>query len=104
VFFSSTDPAGIVSFTNTCWGQLLDPSRMPPGEVCPPAEDCYRFALSHPSVDVAVCGPKNDDELSCALRAIQQGPLDPEEMLEMRRLGDHIRNTRRLADRLNPLS
>jgi aryl-alcohol dehydrogenase-like predicted oxidoreductase len=100
----SIAPPGIVSFTNTCWGQLLDPSRMPAGESCPPAEDCYRFALSHPSVDVAVCGPKNDDELSTALLALRQGPLDPEEMERMQRIGKHIRETRRLADRLNPLA
>lgn len=100
----SVDPPGIVSFTNTCWGQLLDPSRMPAGESCPPAEDCYRFALSQRSVDVAVCGPKNDDELSSALLAVRRGPLDPDEMLKMRRIGRHIRETRRLADRLNPLS
>lgn len=98
------EPPGIVSFTNTCWGQLLDPSRMPPGESCPPAEDCYRFALSQPCVDVAVCGPKNDEELTCALQALRRGPLDPEEMLRMRRIGAHIREKRRLADRLNPLS
>jgi aryl-alcohol dehydrogenase-like predicted oxidoreductase len=100
----SADPPGIVSFTNTCWGQLLDPSRMPAGESCPPAEDCYRFALSQPSVDVAVCGPKNDAELSSALLAIRKGPLDPDEMRKMRRIGQHIRDTRRLTDRLNPLS
>lgn len=100
----SVDPPGIVSFTNTSWGQLLDPSRMPPGETCPPAEDCYRFALSEPCVDVAVCGPKNDAELSSALLAIQRGPLDHEEMLKMRRIGKHIRETRRLSDRLSPLS
>jgi aryl-alcohol dehydrogenase-like predicted oxidoreductase len=95
---------GIVSFTNTCWGQLLDPSRMPAGESCPPAEDCYRFALSQEAVDVAVCGPKNDDELSSALLALRKGPLDPDEMRCMRRIGQHIRATRRLTDRLNPLS
>lgn len=98
------DPPGIVSFTNTCWGKLLDPSRMPAGETCPPAEDCYRFALSQPSVDVAVCGPKHDDELSSALLALRRGPLDPDEMRKMRRIGTHIRETPRLADRLNPLS
>ena len=95
---------GIVSFTNTCWGQLLDPSRMPRGESCPPAEDCYRFALSQRCVDVAVCGPKNDEELSSALLALRRGPLDPEELRRMRRIGEHIRNSRRLADRLNPLA
>jgi aryl-alcohol dehydrogenase-like predicted oxidoreductase len=100
----SVDRPGIVSFTNTCWGQLLDPSRMPPGESCPPAEDCYRFALSQKAVDVAVCGPKNDAELSSALLALRKGPLDPDEMRTMRRIGQHIRGTRRLSDRLNPLS
>lgn len=95
---------GIVSFTNTCWGQLLNPSRMPPGEPCPPAEDCYRFALSHPCVDVAVCGPKNDDELNSALLALRKGPLDLEEMQRMRRIGQHIRDNKKLSDRLNPLS
>lgn len=100
----SVDPPGIVSFTNTCWGQLLDPSRMPAGESCPPAEDCYRFALSQPCVHVAVCGPKNDDELSSALLALRQGPLDPQEKAKMQRIGKHIRETRRISDRLNPLS
>jgi hypothetical protein len=100
----SVDRPGIVSFTKTCWGQLLDPSRMPPGQSCPPAEDCYRFALSQRSVDVAVCGPKNDDELSSALLSLRREPLDPDEMLNMRRMGKHIRETRKLADRLNPLA
>jgi aryl-alcohol dehydrogenase-like predicted oxidoreductase len=100
----SVHPPGIVSFTNTCWGQLLDPSRMPAGQLCPPAEDCYRFALSQERVDVAICGPKNDGELSVALRALRKGPLDPEELARMRRIGQHIRETRRLSDRLNPLS
>lgn len=100
----SVQPPGIVSFTNTCWGQLLDPSRMPPGESCPPAEDCYRFALSQRCIDVAVCGPKNDEELTCALQALRRGPLDASEMQRMRRIGAHIRESRRLADRLNPLS
>lgn len=97
-------PPGIVSFTNTGWGQLLDPTRMPPGDSCPPAEDCYRFALSQGCVDIAVCGPKNDDELSSALRTIERGPLDPEEMLKIRRIGRYIRGKQTLADRLNPLS
>jgi aryl-alcohol dehydrogenase-like predicted oxidoreductase len=39
---------GIVSFTNTCWGRLLDPARMPPGQAPVRATDCYRFALSPP--------------------------------------------------------
>lgn len=95
---------GIVSFTNTCWGRLLDPARMPPGQAPVRATDCYRFALSNPNVDVAICGPKNDDELSCALAALDQGPLDEEEMARIRLIGRHVRNNKTLGDRLNPLA
>ena len=41
---------GIVAYTATRWGHLLDPSKMPPNESPPRARDCYRFALSHPAV------------------------------------------------------
>lgn len=95
---------GIVSFTNTCWGRLLDPARMPPGQAPPRATDCYRFALSNPKVDVAVCGPKNDDELNCALSALDEGALDEEEMARLRLIGSHVRDHRTLRDRLDPLA
>jgi aryl-alcohol dehydrogenase-like predicted oxidoreductase len=95
---------GIVSFTNTCWGQLLDRRRMPPGQPPVRATDCYRFALSNPKVDVAVCGPKNDEELTAALCALDEGPLDEEEMARMRLIGRHVRDNRTLGDRLNPLA
>jgi aryl-alcohol dehydrogenase-like predicted oxidoreductase len=95
---------GIVSFTNTCWGQLLDPARMPPGQAPVRATDCYRFALSNPKVDVAVCGPKNEEELSCALSALKEGPLSEEEMARIRAIGRHVRDATTLRDRLNPLA
>jgi aryl-alcohol dehydrogenase-like predicted oxidoreductase len=95
---------GMVSFTNTCWGRLLDPARMPPGQAPIRATDCYRFALSNPKIDVAVCGPKNDDELSCALAALDEGPLDEAEMARIRLVGRHVRNNKTLRDRLDPLA
>ncbi len=81
---------GIVSYTSTRWGHLLDPKKMPPGESPPPARDCYRFALSHPAVTVALCGPSSREEMQEAIRALEAGPLDAEEMARMRRIGDHI--------------
>jgi predicted aldo/keto reductase-like oxidoreductase len=63
---------------------------MPPGEAPPPARDCYRFALSHAAVDLVLCGPKNRDELQEAIRALDAGPLSPEEQARMRRIGDHV--------------
>lgn len=81
---------GIVAYTATRWGHLLDPKKMPPGEEPPPARDCYRFALSHPAVSLALCGPANREQMQEALRALDAGPLDADEMARMRRIGDHV--------------
>jgi len=81
---------GILAYTATRWGHLCDPAKMPAGEPPPPARDCYRFALSHPDVDVVLCGPRNREEMQEALRALDAGPLSPEESKRMHRIGDHI--------------
>jgi predicted aldo/keto reductase-like oxidoreductase len=82
---------GIVSFTATRWGQLLNPKKMPAGEAAPSGSDCYRFVLSHPVVDVCVCGPKNRAQIQEALRTLDLGPLSQEELERMKRIGDHVR-------------
>jgi aryl-alcohol dehydrogenase-like predicted oxidoreductase len=80
----------IVAYTATRWGHLLDPKKMPPGEKPPPARDCYRFVLSHPAVSLALCGPANREQMQEALRALDAGPLDADEMARMLRIGDHV--------------
>jgi aryl-alcohol dehydrogenase-like predicted oxidoreductase len=79
---------GIVSFTATSWGQLLQTKNVPAGDAVPTAGDAYRFVLSNPSVDVAMTGPKNAAQLTEALDAWEKGPMSPEEMAWMRRVGD----------------
>ncbi len=81
---------GIVTYTATRWGQLLKPGKMPPGEAPPTAADCYRFALSHPAVDVCMTGPGDIAQMRQALRALELGPLSAEEMSRLRRLGDWL--------------
>jgi aryl-alcohol dehydrogenase-like predicted oxidoreductase len=81
---------GIVSYTATRWGRLLKKKMMPSGEEPPPASHCYRFALTNPSVDVCVCGPKDARQMEEALRTLDLGPLSPEEMARMIRIGDHV--------------
>ena len=81
---------GIVSFTNTRWGDLLNPKKMPAGMSPPTAPDCYRFVLSHPAVHVAICGPKNDDEMAAGLTALKAGPMGEEDLSRMRVIGDHV--------------
>jgi aryl-alcohol dehydrogenase-like predicted oxidoreductase len=81
---------GLVSFTATRWGDLLNPRKMPPGEKPPRAADCYRFVMTHPMVDVCLAGPKNLEEMREALTALQLGPLSEEEMARMKHVGSYI--------------
>ncbi len=85
---------GIASFTNTRWGDLLKAENMPAGDRPASAPDCYRFALSNPNVQVAICGPANDGEMQEALDVLKQGPLDEYEMARMRRIGEHVHGVR----------
>jgi aryl-alcohol dehydrogenase-like predicted oxidoreductase len=81
---------GIISYTATRWGQLLNARKMPSKEAPPSASDCYRFVLSCPAVDVCMCGPKDTAQMREALRALKLGPLNPEELERMRKIGDYV--------------
>ena len=82
---------GVVSYTATRWGQLLQEKKMPPNESPPSASDCYRFVLSHPAVDICMTGPKNMEEMRQALRSLDLGPMNEAELARMRKIGDHVR-------------
>ena len=90
----SDNRPGIVSFTATSWGQLLNPRYTPDGERTPTASDCYRFVLSHPDVNVCVTGPASADHVEAALRARELGPMSPEELDWMRRVGAELNRRR----------
>jgi len=81
---------GISTYTATRWGKLLRAKNMPPGEAPVTAAECYRFALSHPAVDVCMAGPKTEQQMLEGLLALSQGPLDSTEMERVRRIGDHV--------------
>ncbi len=83
---------GMVSYTATRWGQLLNQKNMPPGVSPPTAVDCYRFVLTNPAVDICMTGPKNLEMMKENLRALELGPMSEEEMGKMRKIGDHIYN------------
>jgi len=81
---------GVVTYTTTRWGDLCDPAKTPPDERTPTGADCYRFAISRPEVDLCLAGPDNVEQMKQALAALDQGPMDQEELAWMRRVGDHI--------------
>ncbi len=85
-----TDGPGLIAYTATRWGHLLDPRKMPAGESPASASDCYRFALSNPSVDMVLCGPSDRGQMQEAAGALDKGPLLAAELERMRRIGDHV--------------
>jgi predicted aldo/keto reductase-like oxidoreductase len=86
----NNDRPGIVTYTATRWGNLLNPKKMPPGETTPTASDWYRFVITNPDIDVCMSGPKNEDEMKEALRTIDLGPLDTDALERMRRIGAFV--------------
>jgi predicted aldo/keto reductase-like oxidoreductase len=54
----------------------------------PEPGDLYRYALSHPGVDVVLTGPRNRREIDHALAAVARGPLSAEEMQLLDEWGD----------------
>ncbi len=86
----ATRRPGLVAFTATRWGHLCDARRTPPGERTPTGSDCYRFALSHPAVDVVLCGPDRREHVHQALAALDLGAMTEDELAWMRRVGDHV--------------
>jgi aryl-alcohol dehydrogenase-like predicted oxidoreductase len=82
---------GVVSYTATSWGQLLDRRLVPAGERLPRATDCYRFALSQPAVDACWCGPSNRAQLDEALLALDEGPFTEADDAWLRRVGVEVR-------------
>ncbi len=89
-FCGGENRPGMISFTATRWGQLLKESKMPPGEVPLTAKECYRFVLSNPAVDVCMTGARNLEMMRENLETLDSGPLIPEEMERIRRIGDHV--------------
>jgi len=89
-FLKADSRPGVVIFTATKWGRLLDPKKMPPGEQPLTAADCYRFVLSNPLVDVCMTGTKTLDQMRDNLKALDLGPLTADELARMRRVGDYL--------------
>jgi aryl-alcohol dehydrogenase-like predicted oxidoreductase len=101
------DPPGVVAYTATRWGDLINPKLAPAGEPTPRASDCYRFALSNPGVQVCIAGPKNREELDEAMAALDRGPMREDELAWMKRVGAEVKKHARpnsgavtIADRL----
>lgn len=88
--FKSKDRPGIVSFTATRWGKLLNPKNMPKGESALTAADCYRYVLSNPSVDVCMMGIRNSEQLRQNISIMEMGALDTDELNRIEKIGEYV--------------
>jgi aryl-alcohol dehydrogenase-like predicted oxidoreductase len=88
---AAPEKPGVVAYTATRWGGLIDRRLVPAAETLPRASDCYRFALTNPAVDVVICGPKDGAELDEAMAALDRGPLSNDELAWMKRVGDGVK-------------
>lgn len=81
---------GIISYTATRWGMLLQPlpaRGFPEGMTGP---ECYRFVLGHPMVDLAWCAAQTPGELRDDVAGVMAGPLDAARLNDVRRYGDAV--------------
>jgi len=89
-YLKDKDRPGVVSFTATDWQKLLKPKKMPPGEKPLTAQECYRFVLSNPAVDVCMMGAKNIEQMRANLEGLENWPLTDEEMKRIQFIGKYV--------------
>lgn len=89
-FLPEENPPGITIYTATCWRKLMKAKLMPEGEPPLTAAECYRFVLSNPHVDLCMSGPASTAQLDETMKGLEKGPLSPEEMERIKRIGDYI--------------
>ncbi len=91
---SREDRPGVIAYTATRWGMLLEP--LPElGFTGMTAAECYRFSLGHPAVDTVWCAPGSSAELREDVEGARAGPLEPGRLEEVRRFGDTVHDAAR---------
>lgn len=83
---------GILTFTATCYGRLLQPAPgMPADAVLPTAVDCYRYSLSQPGVSACLSAPRSHRELAQNLEVLGRPAMVPEALEAMQAHGARVR-------------
>jgi aryl-alcohol dehydrogenase-like predicted oxidoreductase len=83
---------GVLTFTATCYGRLLQPvPGMPSDAVLPSAVDCYRYGLSQPGVSACLTAPRSHRELLQNLEVLARPTMMPEALEAMRAHGARVR-------------
>ena len=89
-YIKGEDMPGIVSFTSTRWGKLINPKRIPEGHKPITAVDSYRFVLSNPSVQVCMVGARDREQMHEDLEVLNLGPMAEAELNDIRKTGEYL--------------
>ena len=79
----------VIAFTCTRWGSLLN-GHPQWHEPTPTAADCYRYALYHPAVHVALTAPATLSQLQSNLSVLNAPPLASAEIERWQDYGDLV--------------
>jgi predicted aldo/keto reductase-like oxidoreductase len=86
---------GIIGYTATRWGMLLEPLPRRGFPKAMTGAECYRFVLGHPTVDMAWCAARTPAELREDVQGALAGPLDPTRLEQVRAFGDAVHGAAR---------
>ncbi len=78
--------AGVLTFSNLCWGRMLRPSFGDP----PAPADCYRYSLAQPGVTTAISGPRDILQLRENLRVLEEPDLPADRLAALRAFGERV--------------
>jgi aryl-alcohol dehydrogenase-like predicted oxidoreductase len=81
--------AGVLTFSNLCYGRMLHRSPAPLSAPVTPA-DCYRYSLSQPGVHACIAAPRRRSELLEDLAVAADPTLSDARQAELRVHGDHV--------------
>ena len=86
---------GIIAYTATRWGMLLQPLPKQGFPAAMTAPECYRFSLSNPAVDTVLCAARSAGEIRDDAAGAAAGTLSEERLGEVRRFGDAVHEAAR---------
>ena len=89
-YYQQVHRPGIVAFTATRWGKLLDSKKIPKEENPLSASDCYRYVLSNPNVDVCMMGVRSSKELRENIAAMELGALSEDQISRIESIGAYV--------------
>ena len=88
---------GLVTFTATCWGKLMNQKKLSAEMKALSAGDCYRFVLERDEVDVCMMGVRDLAMLEDNLKIIEKGPMSFDEIEGVTAVGDYLYGKKRPA-------